>query len=80
MYAIRSYYDLPYNLFSNADENTFKHIIESPANLADRLVIVSTTDISTIINNAGLEIKDGCKVGKSGKVKFSRNIWVCEKK
>jgi len=72
--------DLPYNLFSNADENTFKHIIESTANLADRLVIVSTTDISTIINNAGLEIKDGCKVGKSGKVKFSRNIWVCEKK
>jgi len=71
--------DLPYNVFSSADDNTFKHIIESALKIAHRLVIVSIADISEIISNAGLEIADCCNVGKSGKVKFTRKIWVCNK-
>ena len=71
--------DLPYNVFSSADESTFKHIIESAMQVAQRLVIVSIADITEIINKAGLEIIASCNVGKSGKVKFTRKIWVCNK-
>ncbi|MBS2100761.1 TRM11 family SAM-dependent methyltransferase [Carboxylicivirga linearis] len=71
--------DLPYNVFSSADDSTFKYIIESAMQVAHRLVIVSITDITEIISNAGLELIDCCNVGKSGKVKFTRKIWVCNK-
>lgn len=71
--------DLPYNLFSCADEDTLTHIIESTVQITDRLVIVSTLDIADIINNSGLKIEDFCCVSKSGKANFARKIWVCEK-
>jgi tRNA G10 N-methylase Trm11 len=71
--------DLPYNLFSCTDLNTISHIISSTANISKRLVIVSTTDISEIINNAGLKVKDSCNVSKKGKTNFIRSIWLCEK-
>ncbi|WP_372775874.1 TRM11 family methyltransferase [Mangrovibacterium sp.] len=71
--------DLPYNLFSCADNDTIKHIIESTAEITDRLVIVSTSDIATFISNAGLTLSDHCSVSKSGKANFARRIWVCEK-
>jgi len=71
--------DLPYNLFSSASESDILHIIKSTAKVSDRLVIVSTTDISGIINNTGFKILDYCSVGKSGKRSFTRKIWVCEK-
>ncbi len=70
--------DLPYNLFSHSDDDNSQHIIKSAAELATRLVIVSTSDIESLINQAGLTLVDGCKVEKKGK-KFARNIWVCEK-
>jgi predicted RNA methylase len=72
--------DLPYNLFSYANEDTTIHIIESTAKITDRLVIVSTLDITNIINNAGLTVSDYCSVSKSGKANFARKIWVCKKK
>jgi len=71
--------DLPYNLFSYADDETTSHIIESTVEITDRLVIVSTSDIENLINNAGLTISDSCSVRKSGKANFTRKIWVCEK-
>ncbi len=71
--------DLPYNLMSIATENDTAHIIESAAEITDRLVIVSTSDISKLITNAGFSISDYCSVSKNGKRKFSRKIWVCEK-
>ncbi|WP_163707729.1 TRM11 family SAM-dependent methyltransferase [Mangrovibacterium lignilyticum] len=71
--------DLPYNLFSYADDNTVTHIIESAVEITDRLVIVSTADIASLISNAGLVISDYCSVGKRGKANFARKIWVCEK-
>eukprot|EP01029_Cantina_marsupialis_P006804 TRINITY_DN175119_c1_g1_i1.p1 TRINITY_DN175119_c1_g1~~TRINITY_DN175119_c1_g1_i1.p1 ORF type:complete len:319 (+),score=-28.28 TRINITY_DN175119_c1_g1_i1:323-1279(+) len=71
--------DLPYNLFSCADENTMAHIIESTADITDRLVVVSTTDIAELISNAGLSIADACSVSKNGNANFARKIWLCEK-
>jgi len=67
--------DLPYNLFSIADENLILHIIESTAEITDRLVIVSTSDITNLISDAGLRISDYCSVNKRGKAYFNRKIW-----
>jgi tRNA G10 N-methylase Trm11 len=71
--------DLPYNLFSDANENDILHIIESTAKITNQLVIVSTSDITTLISKAGLRISDYCSVNKRGKANFNRKIWVCEK-
>ncbi|MFK7807697.1 MAG: TRM11 family methyltransferase [Saprospiraceae bacterium] len=71
--------DLPYNLLSSATDNDMLHIIESTAKISDRLVIVSITDITDLINKTGFKISDHCIVSKKGKRKFSRRIWVCEK-
>ena len=71
--------DLPYNLFSNATDNDILNIIESVAKITDRLLIVSISDITTLINNVGFQITDYCVVSKSGKRKFARKIWICEK-
>lgn len=71
--------DLPYNLFSSATENDILNIIESTAEITDRLVIVSASDIRNLISNAGFRISDYCSVSKSGKRYFARKIWVCEK-
>lgn len=71
--------DLPYNLFSYANDQNIIHIIESTAKISDRLVIVSTSDISNLISNAGFRISDYCSITKKGKANFTRKIWVCEK-
>ncbi len=71
--------DLPYNLFSYADEDSNLHIIESTAKITDRLVIVSTSDITDLIDKVGFRISDYCSVKKMGKAKFTRKIWVCER-
>lgn len=71
--------DLPYNLMSIASDNDIIHIIESTAKITDRLVIVSTSDITNIISNIGFRISDYCNVSKTGKRIFVRKIWVCEK-
>jgi len=72
--------DLPYNLFTKVSDDTHAHIIESTVKLTNRLVIVSTTDITNLINHAGFTVVDYCSVSKRGKKTFSRKIWVCEKK
>lgn len=71
--------DLPYNIYSYSDDQITENIIESTAQLTDRVVIVSTADIAETIKKAGLKVHDYCSVDKRGKVTFSRNIWVCEK-
>ena len=71
--------DLPYNLFSSVTENDVFHIIESTAKIADRLVIVSISDITSQIESTGFRILDYCSVRKRGKTNFARRIWVCEK-
>lgn len=71
--------DLPYNLFSCADELTHLHIIQSAAKVTSRLVIVSTSDILPLIQVAGFRCVDYCSVKKRGKKHFERKIWVCER-
>ncbi|MFK8007286.1 MAG: TRM11 family methyltransferase [Saprospiraceae bacterium] len=71
--------DLPYNLYAYSDDLIISNIIESSAKLATRLVIVSIVDITNLINNIEFIISDYCDVGKSGKSKFARKIWVCER-
>ncbi len=71
--------DLPYNLFSCADDNNILHIIKSTAEISNRLVIVSTSDITKFIDTTGFKISDYCSIKKMGKVKFTRKIWVCKK-
>lgn len=71
--------DLPYNLFSTVSDDEIIHIMESAAKVTDRLVIVSTSDISTLIKHVGFQLLDSCRVSKSGKRQFARKIWVCKK-
>jgi tRNA G10 N-methylase Trm11 len=71
--------DLPYNLYSRATDGDILNIIESTAKITDRLVIVSTSDITNLISNTGFRISDYCSVSKRGKSHFARKIWVCEK-
>jgi tRNA (guanine10-N2)-dimethyltransferase len=71
--------DLPYNLYSYSNDLIISNIIESTAKLTDRIVIVSISDITNLISKTGFNISDCCNVGKSGKGKFARKIWVCEK-
>lgn len=71
--------DLPYNLFTKVNDNDISHIIKASAEITDRLVIVSTTDITAIISDIGFVISGYCSVSKRGKTKFARKIWVCEK-
>ena len=71
--------DLPYNLLSDASDADIIHIIASAAQLADRLVIVSTADIADVISQAGFDTVDHCSVSKKGKRSFARQVWVCER-
>ena len=71
--------DLPYNMLSSATDNDILHIIESTAEITDRLVIVSASEITDVINDVGFSISDYCSVSKRGKTNFARKIWVCEK-
>jgi tRNA G10 N-methylase Trm11 len=72
--------DLPYNLYSYSNDSITLNIIESTVKLTERIVIVSISDIEPVIEKLGLKITDSCTVEKRGKSKFTRNIWVCEKK
>lgn len=71
--------DLPYNKFSYANDDIILHIIGSTAKITDRLVIVSASDISSLISKSGLEIRAYCSIKKRRNASFSRQIWVCEK-
>ena len=71
--------DLPYNLFTYSNDAIALNLIKSTANLAPRVVIVSTSDIRSLIEQSGLELTDLCTVAKKGKSLFARKVWVCEK-
>jgi len=70
--------DLPYNIYTSSNDATTYNMIASAAKLTSRSVIVSTTDIETLIKQSGLSVTDFCTVEKKGKI-FERSIWVCEK-
>lgn len=70
--------DLPYNLYTYSTDTITKDILASVAKLTTRTVIVSSTDISAIIKEVGLNITDYCEVEKNGNPNFTRSIWLCE--
>ncbi|OHX64425.1 TRM11 family SAM-dependent methyltransferase [Flammeovirga pacifica] len=71
--------DLPYNLYSASTDEIMEGIIESASKVAPRLVIVSIVDLREVFKKYDLNLVDFCTTEKIGKVKFTRNIWVCEK-
>lgn len=71
--------DLPYNLFSYADDTIMLNIIKSAAKISDRIAIASTTDINHLIKESGLIVSDQCTIQKRKKANLSRQIWLCEK-
>ena len=62
--------DLPYNLYSYSNEDIVQNIIQSCTQLANRIVIASTTDITTIIKQNAFAVTDYCTVEKRGKGNF----------
>ncbi len=72
--------DLPYNLYSSATDEDIQHIIQSAAKLTNRLIIVSTANISEFIHQANFEVLDSCHVTKKGRSNFARKVWICKKK
>ena len=71
--------DLPYNLYTHSNDAIVYGIIESVAKLTNRIIIVSNSDIETLIKKSGLKVSDFCTIEKRGNSKFKRNIWVCER-
>ncbi len=71
--------DLPYNIYTTSNDTIGQNIISSAAKFSSRIVIVSVSDISSLIENAGLKTVDFCTVGKRGKSGFERRVWVCER-
>jgi tRNA (guanine10-N2)-dimethyltransferase len=70
--------DLPYNLYSRSNDTIAQGIIAAAARLTGRLVIVSISDIKSMISTSGLKITDFATVGKRGRSDFERKIWICE--
>ncbi len=71
--------DLPYNLYSYSTDAITLKIIKAAARLTSRVVIVSISDIESIIKESGLKTIDSGTVKKRGKSNFARRIWVCER-
>ena len=71
--------DLPYNIYTYSNDEISLNIIESAAKLSNRVIIVSVSEIDSLIKLVGLNLTDFCIVGKRGKSNFARKIWVCEK-
>ncbi len=72
--------DLPYNLYSASTDEVTQNIIQSAARMSTRVVIVSISDIEEVIASANLKVVDQCVVEKRGYSKFSRTIWLCERR
>ncbi|BEP27863.1 TRM11 family SAM-dependent methyltransferase [Helicovermis profundi] len=70
--------DLPYGLRSQITPEGQRVIIENAKRISDRIIVVSSKDISLMIENENLKIVDKCKFIKSVKRDFARYVWVCE--
>ncbi|WP_037372259.1 TRM11 family SAM-dependent methyltransferase [Anaerovorax odorimutans] len=70
--------DLPYNNFSHFDEEKQLDIIKHAKQIANRIIIVTSTDIKEKLYANQLKIIDYCKAEKTIKGDFARYIWICE--
>jgi tRNA G10 N-methylase Trm11 len=70
--------DLPYNNFSHFDEEKQWDIIRHAKQIANRMILVTSTDIKEKLYAEKLEIIDYCRAEKTIKGDFARYIWICE--
>lgn len=70
--------DLPYNNFSHFDEEKQFDIIKHAKQIANRMIIVTSTDIREKLYAEQLKIIDYCRAEKTIKGNFTRYIWICE--
>ena len=69
--------DLPYGLYSKTSPQAQASIISNAGRIANRVIIVSSEDIKTMIEAQGLQVEDSCKLIKSVNRSFARYIWIC---
>ncbi|MGL4850791.1 MAG: TRM11 family SAM-dependent methyltransferase [Clostridium sp.] len=67
--------DIPYGLFTKTTEKEQRDIIETARRISDSMIIVTFEDMDEMIEKAGFEIIDRCKVCKG---KFIRYISICK--
>ncbi len=70
--------DLPYGHYSKTTPELQQSIIHHARRLADRVVVIASTDIGQLIDNEGLEVLDYVEVKKRVNKRFTRFIWVCK--
>ncbi|MPN18651.1 hypothetical protein SDC9_166013 [bioreactor metagenome] len=83
MQKIKEHYDvviidLPYNNFSHFDEEKQWDIVRHAKQIANRMIIVTSTDIREKLYAEQLKIIDDCRAEKTIKGDFTGYIWVCE--
>lgn len=67
--------DLPYGLLSKKGSDRYPEILKNVRAVSSHSVILSSRDISDIINDSGFKILENCKTHKG---KLDRHIIVCE--
>ncbi len=70
--------DLPYGLYSSTSYEDQKMILENAKRISDRVIIISSEDISGMLEEIQLKLIDSCNFLKSVNRKFTRYIWVCQ--
>ena len=70
--------DLPYGNFSLTTKDNQIKIIEEAKRISKRLVIISSEDISQVLDGLGLKTIEKCSLNKRINKRFMRYIWVCE--
>lgn len=80
---IKDYYDvsivdLPYGISVTASDETRLMIIRNARRISNKIVLVSSTDMTDILNEEKLKILDSCKVYKNENRSFARFVWILE--
>ncbi len=70
--------DLPYDNLCKSDETIQKNILENGKRIAKKQIVVSSKDIRSDLELAGIKVKEVCEVRKNFKREFSRFIWISE--
>lgn len=69
--------DLPYGLYSQTTPELQQTIIRNAKRISDKVIVISSENISSMLAKEGLKIIDSCEYIKSINRKFTRYIWVC---
>ncbi len=72
--------DLPYGLYSKTSPELQRDIIMNAKRISNRVIIVSTENITNMLSALGLKVLDQCRFIKSVNRDFSRYVHVCEHK